>query len=95
MIALVIFSPSFHLFQQSHVLLFVVFLFVWVASYLVLVYGKVVRKYPHNLIVTAAYTLSQSYSVSYICGLYLVPEYNSTILTAALMTLGRTPLIQV
>lgn len=95
MLLLTVFKPEFCAFQQSHTMLLIVFLVGWVGGYVVLVYGQVARKYPHSLVLTCIYTVSQAYCVSYICGGYLVPAHNSTILVAAIMTLCTSMFMQV
>ena len=87
MLLLTIFNPEFCAFQQSRTTLFIIFLLGWIGGYVVLVYGQTAKRYPQSLILTCVYTVSQAYCVSYICGGYLVPAHNSTILVAAIMTL--------
>lgn len=37
----------------------------------------------------AIYTIGQSYSVSYLCGAYLVSDFKNILFIAAIMTLGN------
>ena len=86
-VALSTFNEEFREYQQTHMGLFWVCFLISLASLLTLgcVRG-ITTKTPANMLLLIIFTLSESYLVSMICGLY-TPE---SVLNATVATLGAT-----
>lgn len=84
-ILLSIYSESYRLFYASNSSLMVVAMLVALVSYYVLIYTDQSRKVPNNYILLGVFTVSESYSISYVgfAG-------KSAVLSACLITLAVT-----
>jgi hypothetical protein len=81
------FNQEFREYQQANMALFWVCILISLISLLTLACVRgITTKSPINILLITVFTLSESYLVSFICGLY-TPE---SVLNAAVATLGAT-----